>query len=919
MSPDDTTAGTPEGPEAEVLSDLAEEILVALSEVAGSARAALGSTAAGISTSALVNPSNLMVGESRPERRMAEDLAQLRVALRRLLIEPFVARVEVDWGAGGGVQTFYFPRGSAAGLGPVAGAHFVTSGANLGRLADHEAGDVARIFVKGGERVGRIVSRTVVDPSQRGELWDAFASEFELMPWGEVLQRLRNRSLRSFAEAAKSAGVEDIVGALWREAAEAEAGRSRLRRKVVDRIALRDRPVLNKFQGDIFRLPLDNQVLLLGPPGSGKTTTLIRRLAQKRTPDALTEGEEALVSSYVRENLVRPNSWAMFAPSELLKQYLGHAFNKAGVPDAGNVRTWDKERHDLARNVLNILRNGNTGRFQFDSAVSLLADPSSAGIAKMHDDFSGYIADHGITSFKASLETLLKSDDEKVRQSVLNLRRRLGASTEVDLRDLFRLVDNVEELQVQVRRLNDEISAELTKMANLLLNTNKGLLDEIAAALPAIRAAEDDGDDDEADEDPRVGPSGNARIEALSVLMASFRNWARSLAEGRGTVRGQSGRAIEILGARLPPARHLAETGATISLVSHLRTLIQAPRRLVSGIPAMYRRYRRESAKDARHFAAGAAMQEAINRNRIGPDEVDVLILVMMRNARQIIRAAGREGLESATQHEWLEGIKRRYLMQVFVDEATDLSAVQLACTVELANPALRSWFACGDLRQRITSNGIRDTAELTWLDRTTGSRIDVRQIDIGYRQSRRLRELSDALAFLLGPGPGVTKPPRADDDDDVWPLLGENLSAEDAASWLAERIHEVEVALGGLPSIAVFVDGDGSVDRLVGSARARLAERNIPLVGCKEGSEIGDARAVRVFDIRHIKGMEFEAVFFIDVDRLAQRMPDLFQRFLYVGLTRAATYLGLTCAGSLPPELETLRPRFGTGGWSDS
>lgn len=40
---------------------------------------------------------------------------------------------------------------------------------------------------------------------------------------------------------------------------------------------LRDQPVLDKFQDEIFRLPLDSRMLLLGPPGTGKTTTLIRR------------------------------------------------------------------------------------------------------------------------------------------------------------------------------------------------------------------------------------------------------------------------------------------------------------------------------------------------------------------------------------------------------------------------------------------------------------------------------------------------------------------------------------------------------------------------------------------------------------------------------------------------------------------
>ncbi len=75
-----------------------------------------------------------------------------------------------------------------------------------------------------------------------------------------------------------------------------------------------------------------------------------------------------------------------------------------------------------------------------------------------------------------------------------------------------------------------------------------------------------------------------------------------------------------------------------------------------------------------------------------------------------------------------------------------------------------------------------------------------------------------------------------------------------------------------------------------------------------------GDAQ-----EVRHIKGLEFEAVFFIGVDRLAERMPDLFDRFLYVGVTRAATYLGVSCEHRLLLELERLREHFQTVGWKAS
>ncbi len=485
------------------LNQVGEEILTALGTVAEAARSTLAG-GSGISTSALVNPSNLMVGESKPERLMFAQNSELRAQLRLLLTEPFVARVEVDWASEGGrVETFYFPRRSTAGLGPIGGAHFVSSGAALGRLAEYEAGEVAQVPVGKRERKGRILKRTVIDPREHSGLWDAIVSEFEAMPWGDVLELLRQKSLRAYLDRFKGQpstppAAEDIVGRLMQEAADAASARERVRRKVVDRIALRDRPILDKFQGEIFRLSLDRQVILFGPPGSGKTTTLIKRLAQKRTPDALAENELELLSGYLRENLARPDSWAMFSPAELLKQYLGDAFNKQGVPDANNVRTWDKERHDLARNVLYILRGDSRGRFQVEANSSLLIQPLGRGIARLHDDFAAYAEAYLLKSCNNAFAILLQSSDESVKRAVLNLRRVFGVNNnELDLRDVLRLLDNAEGLQAEVKRLNDQIVGELKKIANLLLNTHKTLLSEITSALPTIKKADEDEETEE--------------------------------------------------------------------------------------------------------------------------------------------------------------------------------------------------------------------------------------------------------------------------------------------------------------------------------------------------------------------------------------------------------------------------------------
>jgi ABC-type uncharacterized transport system ATPase subunit len=52
-------------------------------------------------------------------------------------------------------------------------------------------------------------------------------------------------------------------------------------RRIIDKMGLRSQPLLDQFQDEIFRLPIDSMLAILGAPGTGKTTTLIRRLGQK--------------------------------------------------------------------------------------------------------------------------------------------------------------------------------------------------------------------------------------------------------------------------------------------------------------------------------------------------------------------------------------------------------------------------------------------------------------------------------------------------------------------------------------------------------------------------------------------------------------------------------------------------------------
>jgi DNA helicase IV len=141
--------------------------------------------------------------------------------------------------------------------------------------------------------------------------------------------------------------------------------------------------------------------------------------------------------------------------------------------------------------------------------------------------------------------------------------------------------------------------------------------------------------------------------------------------------------------------------------------------------------------------------------------------------------------------------------------------------------------------------------------------------------------------------------------------LLEHATNAEAIVGWLADRIREIERFVGQLPSTAIFVNTEDDVAPVADALNAALAEHNIQVIACREGQAVGQESNVRVFDIQHIKGLEFEAVFFVGIDQLATLHPALFDKYLYVGTTRAATYLGVTCQGTLPSAIESLRTHF--------
>jgi hypothetical protein len=380
---------------------------------------------------------------------------------------------------------------------------------------------------------------------------------------------------------------------------------------------------------------------------------------------------------------------------------------------------------------------------------------------------------------------------------------------------------------------------------------------------------------------------------------------------GNRTVRTSStnGQIIKWLGDRVLTADEISQAGESLSLLDAVRPFANPVRRYITGIPSRYRRFRRSQNEPARWYSAGHAPTA-----EIGPLELDVVLLTILHGAWQMLSLASISNSLSDPFWSALQPINELYRNQVLIDEAADFATVQLGCMTMLANPRIRSVFACGDFNQRMTVWGVRSLDDL----KAVLPDADVREITITYRQSRRLNELSRAIVEAFGGSGPVATVPTDIDFDGVSPVLLEGCSDQTSlVAWVAERIREIEEFVRQLPSIAVFVKDDHDVQPIADALGRALEDSNIQVEACLGGKAVGQETDVRVFAVEYIKGLEFEAVFFVGVDHLAQVHPDLYDKYLYVGTTRAATYLGFTCEGSLPHPLSRLHAMF-VSGWSE-
>lgn len=262
--------------------------------------------------------------------------------------------------------------------------------------------------------------------------WDSINTTYQDIFFGENAVRTIEGSLRRWLKKVEVKEEIDILGALLAVDENEIKIIDGIKRDVLESMSLREQPILDSFQDRIFRMPLKSTLFLQGPAGSGKTTTLIRRLGQKLDIDNGLSEEERKLAENININSADEytKSWIMFTPTRLLTDYLREAFNREGIPAPdNNISTWENYWTELGRNKLNILRKANfLNGFEHDIDIKNILDTTH--FFTLYNNFMLFLLNSYRSDINTKLENLISYEFEDHRKLIDDIKKSISCYLE---------------------------------------------------------------------------------------------------------------------------------------------------------------------------------------------------------------------------------------------------------------------------------------------------------------------------------------------------------------------------------------------------------------------------------------------------------------------------------------------------------
>ena len=477
---------------------IADESLTTFSNVAEAAKARLADASSVSNAGAFASINTFTDTEILRNRQRITD-ANIE-GYRVLTRQPANARVVIT-DEDGQKTTYYFSRAAPVLLGGE-GIVFASYRSPVGRLAALSIGSEHTLTRDGRPVSVQVQERARFQPIQTHNEWDAHNSILEGDTYGPLtIVSLRNLVGRLDDDvdvnALKSLLAEEYVAINVREG---------IRRGIIRKMDLRDQPILDEYQDDIFRRPLNSRLLLLGAPGTGKTTTLIRRLGQKLDATYLDEDERVALQSatHYGDEAGYARSWILFAPTDLLKLYVKEAFNREGIPAPDDrISTWADCREGLARNEFGFLRSavGTSSLVMTDNAATLAPGTEVDQISWFMDFYHWQQANfwEDLHTSAQKLSQTPAQNLAKLGSTMLSVLNAAGPTPPVGT--FVSLMASAGDIKTLVDTMKESTDTRIRGVLNLQVNRDKHFLDEMVTFNKGLTEMPDDPDDQDAEDE----------------------------------------------------------------------------------------------------------------------------------------------------------------------------------------------------------------------------------------------------------------------------------------------------------------------------------------------------------------------------------------------------------------------------------
>lgn len=739
-------------------------------------------------------------------------------------------------------------------------------------------------------------------------------------------------------EAIQTEALKAELAAFAAEQAEKRAKKDRNRRLIKEQASLRMKPVLDAQQERIKRSGLyDNTTVIIdGGPGTGKTTSLIQRIKYFTDPEVIEENLPGLNTDIKREILDRNNpSWLFLSPSPLLKAYLKESMSQEGLRSNNDtVQVWKDYRSAMVKTygLINAERANAFKAYRKDLDKAFFLHEGK-GIKAYTDRFERHLVQVLRKLFKPA--EAFKREIFLYAPEVTEVQRILAESNPKSLMGMVTLLEALkagpgQRLAADNKEFNDALRA--TTLRVQVLSTQDEQRKEMLYGLVRATLVLQESEPEEEDED--LGEEEGQNEDELEDDVYSEAAIAKRLnGKIRGIVRKLASQSIGqrakltarqeelmnlLVGTDEVEAAQLKYIGEALLFRKIFGRILRGTGSLLlTRLPAYYRSYRKSLHEQPIAGVVSISILKAIVEKggnvRLHPDEQSFLIGFINNFLKQLNTKKKRvyNGLNHGFKEAYEENAKR----VIAVDEASDFTLTDIYAIESLLHPEYASLTLCGDIMQRITKTGIREWKDVNIIL----DKVEENNLEVSYRQSPTLLRIAKDIYERTTGTVSQYRPFMKPVDNEPQGLLLNSEDEDDKTEWIADRIMEICKSMNGMvPSIAIFLPTGSNIRTFAESLGDTdvLADYDIRVMACQDGQALGDERTVRVFDIKHIKGLEFEAAFFHNIDGTlgSNYSSDMLLRNLYVGLSRATFYSAITTKRALPEELAFLGEHFEVG-----